>query len=134
MALNALFTHQAAKGALETVFIDMMRGFDCCKLVINCVVGCGKKAFDRFLTMIFFRHGLCPRYWLTRLCGSHVNRWVQRCIVTSHNMSLVIFGDFWHQQFLPNIFIGAVIDPLVKRLFIRPLKCQTTTNQLLAPD
>ena len=49
-----LFAHQATKGALEPVFIHMMRGFDCCKLVIKRVIGSGKKAFDRLLTMIFF--------------------------------------------------------------------------------
>ena len=54
MALGVLFSHQATKGALEPVFIHMVRGFDCCKLVINRLIGSGKKAFDRFLTMIFF--------------------------------------------------------------------------------
>ena len=49
-----LFSHQAAKGALKPVFIHMMRGFNCCKLVINRLIGSGKKAFDRFLTLIFF--------------------------------------------------------------------------------
>jgi hypothetical protein len=49
-----LFPHQAAKGALKPVFIYMMCGFDCCKLVINRLIGSGKKAFDRFLKLLFF--------------------------------------------------------------------------------
>jgi hypothetical protein len=53
MALGVLFAHQAAKGALEPVFIHMMSGFNCCKLVINRVISSGKKAFDHFLTMVF---------------------------------------------------------------------------------
>jgi hypothetical protein len=52
--LNVLFVHQAPKGALEPVFIQMMRGFDCCKFVISRVIGSGKKAFDHFMTMVFF--------------------------------------------------------------------------------
>jgi hypothetical protein len=32
----------------------MMRGFEGCKLVINRLIGCGKKAFNRFLTLVFF--------------------------------------------------------------------------------
>ena len=40
-----LFAHQASKGALEPVFIHMMRGFDCCKLVIKRAIGSGQKAF-----------------------------------------------------------------------------------------
>ena len=55
-------------------------------------------------------------------------------IIMSLIMSLVIFSDFWHQQFLPNIFIGTVIDPLIERLFIRPIKGQTATDQLFAPN
>ena len=53
-----LFAHQAAKGALKPVFVHMMRDFDCCKLVIKRVIGSGKKAFDRFLAMIFFNRWL----------------------------------------------------------------------------
>ena len=55
MALAVLFPHQAAKGALKPVFVHMMRGFNCCKLVINRLIGSGKKAFDRFLTVVFFK-------------------------------------------------------------------------------
>jgi hypothetical protein len=54
MAFSVLFPHQAAKGALKPIFIHMMRGFDGCKLVINRLIGCGKKAFNRFLTLVFF--------------------------------------------------------------------------------
>ena len=54
MAFSVLFPHQAAKGALKPVFIYMMCGFDCCKLVINRLIGSGKKAFDRFLKLLFF--------------------------------------------------------------------------------
>ena len=54
MALSVLFPHQAAKGALKPVFVQMMRGFDGCKLVINRLIGFGKKASDRFLTLVFF--------------------------------------------------------------------------------
>ena len=54
MALSVLFSHQAAKGALKQVFIHMMRGFDGCKLVINRLIGSSKKAFNRFLTLVFF--------------------------------------------------------------------------------
>jgi len=55
MASGVLFPHQAAKGALKPVFIHMMRGFNCRKLVTNRLIGSGKKAFDRFLTVVFFK-------------------------------------------------------------------------------
>ena len=54
MVLGVLFFHQTAKGALKLVFIHMVRGFDCCELVINRLIGSSKKAFDRFLTVVFF--------------------------------------------------------------------------------
>ena len=54
MALGVLFPHQAAKGALKPVFVHMMRGFDGCKLVINGLIGCRKKVFNRFLKLVFF--------------------------------------------------------------------------------
>ena len=69
-----LFAHQATKGALEPVFIHMMRGFDCCKLVIKRAIGSGKKAFDRFLTMIFSNRWRLLRFGLTTLCSRHSKR------------------------------------------------------------
>jgi hypothetical protein len=97
MAFSVLFPHQAAKGALKPVFIYMMCGFDCCKLVINRLIGCGKKAFDRFLTLIFFNRWRCLWFWRTTLYGGQRNRRGAINAIISQKMLLIIvvFSNFW---------------------------------------
>ena len=93
-----LFSHQAAEGALKPVFINMMRGFNCCKLVINRLIGSGKKAFDRFLTLIFFNRWRRLRFWRTTLYGGHRNQRGAINAIVSQKMLLIIavvLSNFW---------------------------------------
>ena len=121
---------------MEPVFIHMVRGFDRCNFVINRAIDISKEAFDCILAMVFFNHWRRLRCWLTELCGRRINRFGNvRAIISQIILLIIIFlSTFWQQHFLPNIFIGAVINPLVKSFFLRSIKGQATTNQLFAPD